>query len=399
MSDIPEMRPCIRCLPGRDKRLRSGHPWLYSNEICMDDAARRLSPGTPVTVIGSDGRALGVASFNPHSLIAARVLDRNAAQRIDTEFLLRHLERAHSLRQHCFRAPYYRLVHAEADGLPGLVIDRFDGTVVVQPNSAGMDHLLPSILDALDRVVAPEAVVLRADSAARSLEGLGNRVEVLRGKPPSAHPVLEDDARFFADLSSGQKTGWFFDQRDNRSAVATLATGRRVLDLYTHTGGFAVRCARAGADRIIGIDRSAVALALAEQAATANGIADRCRFLKTDVFTALDQMATDGQRFDIVVADPPAFAKSRKDVPVATRAYRKLACRTAGLVAPGGFLCLTSCSHAITPETFGDAVARGLNDAGRSGRIIRCAGAGADHPVHPHLPETAYLKCLLLFMA
>jgi 23S rRNA (cytosine1962-C5)-methyltransferase len=396
LEDDPVARPVVTLLPGGHRRAESGHPWVYSNEVQMDAAAKALAPGGLVTLKRADGRPLGVAMFNPHTLLAMRLLDRDTVRPIGRRFLLRRLERALKLREQLYREPYYRLVHAEADGLPGLVIDRFGPVLVVQANAAGMDRLLPVIIDALGALLSPEAIVLRNDSPARALEGLEPEVRVALGTVAGPMPVEENGVTFAADVLGGQKTGWFFDQRDNRRFVAGLARGARVIDLYCYSGGFAVAAACGGAASVTGIDRSESALALAADAAQRNGVGDICDFRRAEVFAETASLAATGARFDVVVADPPAFARSRRDVPAALRGYRKLARLAAGLAAPGGTVFLASCSHNVPAADFAEAARRGLADAGRIGRVLREAGAGPDHPVHMALPESAYLKSLTL---
>ncbi len=395
-EDDPEARPVVTLLPGGHRRAETGHPWVYSNEVQMDAAAKALPPGGLVTLKRADGRPLGVAMFNPHTLLAARLLDRDAARPIGRRFLLRRLERALKLRERLYPVPYYRLIHAEADGLPGLVIDRFGQVLVMQANAAGMDRLQPTIIDALTTLLAPEAIVLRNDSPARALEGLGSEVRVAVGAVEGPVPVEENGVTFMADVLGGQKTGWFFDQRDNRRFVAGLSRGSRVIDLYCYSGGFAVEAAAAGAASVTGIDRSEGALALAAEAARVNGVTEICEFRRAEVFAEAASLGAAGERFDVVIADPPAFARSRRDVPAALRGYRKLARLAASLTAPGGIVFLASCSHNVPAADFAEAARRGLADAGRTARILREAGAGPDHPVHMALPESAYLKSLTL---
>ena len=395
-ADDPATRPSIALLAGRHRRAEAGHPWIYSNEVAMDAAAKALAPGSLVTLRRADGSPLGVAMFNPHTLLAARLLDRDTARPIGRRFLARRIGRALKLRERLFDEPYYRLVHAEADGLPGLVVDRFGAVLVVQSNAAGMARLDSVVLDALGELLSPEAVVLRNDSPARGLEGLASETRVARGSLDGPAPVHENGAVFRADLLAGQKTGWFFDQRDNRRFIANLARGARVLDLYCCTGGFAVQAARAGAAAVLGIDRSEPALALATAAAELNGVGGTCSFRRGEAFAEAGGLAANGERFDIVIADPPAFAKSRKEVPAALRGYRKLARLAASVTAGGGLLFIASCSFHAGAAEFAEAVRRGLADAGRAGCILRVAGADADHPIHPALPETAYLKTLTL---
>ena len=395
-ADEPARRPVVTLVPGGHRRAEGGHPWIYSNEIVMDAAAKALAPGTLVTLRRADGRPFGVAMFNPHTLLAARLLDRDAGREIGRRFFARRIERALRLRERLYDTPYYRLVHAEADGLPGLVVDRFGAVLVVEANAAGMDRHTPVILDALRDLLKPDAIVLRNDSPARTLEGLPLEARVAFGALDAPTPVEESGLVFLADVLAGQKTGWFFDQRDNRAFVSGLAAGARVLDLYCYSGGFAVSAAHLGAATVVGIESSEAALGFAAAAAERNGVADICEFRRAEVFAEAAALGARGERFDIVVADPPAFARSKRDVPAALRGYRKLARLAAQLTAPTGFLFLASCSHNVGAAEFVEAVRRGLADAGRGARILRSAGAGPDHPVHPALPESAYLKTLTL---
>jgi len=380
----------------RPKRALAGHPWVYSNEVRMDAHAKALAPGSIVTLAGPDGRALGTATFNPHTLVAARILDRDPAAAIDRDFFAARIARALALRRRFYDEPYYRLIHAEADGLPGLVVDRYGDVAVAQPNSAGMAALESEILAALDATLSPRAVVLRPDATARALEGAGGEPRVAVGAIDGPVELHENGAVFLADVLGGQKTGWFFDQRENRRFVAALAQDARVLDVYCYGGAFAILAARADAAEAIGIDRSEGALALAAQSAARNGVAGRCRFVRAEAFAELQRLADAGERFGIVFADPPAFVKSKKDLGPGLRGYRKLARLAAALVARDGILFLASCSHNVGADDFAEAARRGLEDAGRAGRIVRAAGAAPDHPIDPALPESAYLKSLTI---
>ena len=389
-------RPVIRLLPSRQKRVMEGHPWVYSNEAAMDAAAKSLAPGTIVRIAAADGRMLGAAFFNPHSLIAARMLSRDADCAIDADFLAAKLTSALALREALFDRPFYRLIHSEGDGLPGLIADRFGDVVVCQLNAAGMDRLSAELLTALDAVLAPKAVVFRNDTPARSLEGLERVVTVVKGEVSAPIAIEEGGARFFIDPLAGQKTGWFFDQRDNRAFMASLAKGRRVADFYSYTGGFAIRAALAGADEVLAFDSSEPALDLARKSADANGVAARCRFAKAEAYGEMERLGGAGERFDVVICDPPAFVKSRKDLNAGAKGYRKMARLAAGIVAPGGFLFAASCSHNMPADRFGEEIAKGVAQTGRGGRVIRQAGASPDHPIHPLLPESAYLKAAVL---
>ncbi len=387
-------RPTVRLQYGHERRLHAGHPWAYSNEITMDAAAKAIPPGTVVELARSDGKRLASAFFNPHSLIAARLLGPPDLT-VDAAFLAQRLGAAVRLRERLGVREFCRLVHAEGDGLPGLIVDAYGRTLVVQVNSAGMDRLEADLLVALDEVLDPAVVVLRNDGRSRGLEGLTNEVRVAKGALDGPVELRENGQRFWADAEGGQKTGWYYDQRDNRAFVAGLVRGGRVLDLYCYSGGFTIPAA-VNADRVVAVDRSAAALDLARRAAEAAGVAARVDFREAEVFEALAKLSDAGNKFDVVIADPPPFARSKREVPTGLKGYRKLADLSARLVTPGGFLAICSCSHNVFHDEFREQVARGLARAERTGRILRDAGAAPDHPVHPMLPETAYLKCLVL---
>jgi len=388
--------PQVRMLPGRHRRVAGGHPWAYSNELDMTAEARALPPGGLVVLATHAGEAVGVAGFNPHSLIAARLIDRRPKAVVDADYLAARLKRCLDMRERLFDAPCYRLVHAEADGLPGLIVDRFGDALAVQLNAAMMDRQREPLLAALESVLAPRIVVLRNDSPVRKLEGLETGVETVTGDASQPVELREDGVRFLADLAGGQKTGWFYDQRDNRRFVASLARDARILDVYSHTGGFAVHAAAAGAAAVVAVDKSAASLALAEQAAQLNGCSDRCSFVKADAFNEMERLAAANEGFQVVVADPPAFVKSKKDLKPGIKQYRKMMRLAARLTAPGGYLFVASCSHHMTPELFDEQIQKTLSDANRTARILRRSGAGPDHPTHPWLPESGYLKTLVL---
>ncbi len=388
--------PALRLLPGRDGRVKGGFPWIYSNEVVMDATAKAVEPGAVVRVITDHGRQLGLATFNRHALIAGRLLTRDVRAQIDEDFLAAKLQRALDLRARLFPRPFYRLIHAEADGLPGLIVDRYGDCLSVQCNTAGMDRLTPELLAAFERVLGAKAVVLRNDAGSRQLEGLASEVRVAVGQVNGLVELEENGTRFAADLLGGQKTGWFFDQRDNRAFAARLAAERDVLDVYCHTGGFAVQAATAGARHVLAIDRSRPALALAEESARRNGCDDRIECRRADAFAELEQMAKTGRSFGLVIVDPPAFVKTKKDLASGARGYRKMVRLAASVVEPGGILLAASCSHHVDVPAFAEQVRRGLMDAKRGGRVLMTSGAGPDHPVHPFLPETAYLKAMTL---
>jgi 23S rRNA (cytosine1962-C5)-methyltransferase len=383
--------PMIRLRAREGRRVLSGAPWVFSNELQMDEAAKKLEPGSLVRLGDSGGAVIGTGYFNSKSLIGVRLLSRSE-ETIDRAFLEKRLRAAFNLRERLYDAPYYRLVHAEGDGLPGLIIDRFGDALSAQVNTAGMEKLTPLLLEAIDAVLKPVSVTLRNDAPTRTLEGLDLYVRDAKGEGRK-HEVLENGVRYLAELSSGQKSGWYYDQRDNRAFAASFSGGRNVLDAYCYSGGFAIACAKAGA-HVLAIDSSNPALSLAQEAATLNGVADRCRFESSDVFDAFTRLIEKKDTFDVVICDPPPFVRARKDLESGARAYRKLARQAAQLVSPSGILLLASCSHNMPRDRFALECAAGIAKAGRQASLIRESGAGCDHPIHPLLPETAYLKAL-----
>ena len=385
-------RPIITIKPREGRKARLGSPWIFSNEIVMDAAAKALAPGTLVHVKNDDGQDAGTGYFNSKSLIAVRLLARVCGAAVDAAFFAGRLKRALALRDMLYAKPFYRLAHAEGDGLPGLTIDRFADTLVLQVTTAGMEALLTPLKMALETVLAPSSIILRGDSPARALEGLPLYVRAEKGEMGRI-AVEENGARYFADLGQGQKTGWYYDQRDNRAFIAGLANGKSVLDAYCYTGGFGILAAKAGASETVCLDSSAPALKLAEDSAAANKVS--LRAVKADVFEELERLTAQKEVFDIVVADPPPFVKSKKDLEPGAKAYRKLARLAAAVTKPGGTLLLASCSHNIPTERFAAECAAGIMRGGRRASLIRSAGAGPDHPVHPMLPESAYLKSLV----
>ncbi len=385
--------PVLRVKPREERRIRAGHPWIYANELTLDAEAKKLSPGELVRVFDAHGGGLGVGGFNLHSLIAVRLFSSDTETHVDIEFLKAKIHAALAVRTRFFSAPYYRLVHAEGDGLPGFIIDRVADSLILQANTATAERLTPMMIQALHQVLAPRAIVLRNDSAVRRLEGLEESVAlVVGGVLPDGVSVEEGGVHFALDPLAGQKTGWYYDLRFARDMVAAQCSGARVLDCYSHTGAFALRAAKAGARSVLAVDRSELALQLAARSAKANGLDALCRFEKADAFEALEKLQAGGERFDVVITDPPNFVKSRKDLGAGARAFRKLARLAAPLVAPGGLWFVACCAHLLPQETFAKEVSIGLSAAGRQGRILAQGGAGPDHPVHPQVPESAYLK-------
>ena len=389
-------RRAIRLLPGRDKRVRGGYPWIAARDMTMDAGIKALPPGLVVDIADAGGRPFATVLFNPNSRIAGRVLALEPSIQLDAAFLTQRIARALKRRETLVAVPFYRLVHAEADGLPGLIVDRYGDVVVIQTNAAGIELAIPALIEALNATINPRVIVARNDSPARTLEGLPRENKILKGVLDGPVEVIENGVRYLADLMSGQKTGWFFDQRDNHAYMAGLSKGRTVLDLYTYAGGFALVCATNGAKQVTAVDRSEGSLALAAKAAALNNVGDRVAFVRVEAFAEMERLAVSGQRYGVVIADPPPFVRSHADLAAGAKGYRKMARLAAALVGPGGYLFAASCSHNIDAARFKDETERGVEAAGRTGRIVHKAGAAPDHPVHPALPESAYLKALVL---
>lgn len=390
-------RPLIRLLPKMSaKAIRFGAPWVYSDQIVRDRRTRSIASGALVALEDADHQPLGLAGFNATSKIALRIIDRDPAATVDAGWFASRLARALALRARVYDAPFYRLVNAEADGLPGVVIDRYGQAAVVQPNAAWAEARLTDLVAALVEVTGVAAVVKNGTARSRALEGLAIEAALLRGRLDAPVEVPMNGAVYLADLIGGQKTGLFFDQRPNHAFAARLAAGGDVLDVFAHVGGFGLAALAAGARSVLAIDGSAAALDLAARGAAATGVAQRFETRRGDAFDEMAALARAPRRFDLVVCDPPAFATGRETVEAGLRAYARVARAGAQLVSPGGYLMLCSCSHAVDLARFREASLAGLGRAGRAAQILRTGGAGPDHPIHPHLADTAYLKTLAL---
>ncbi|TDK50795.1 RSP_2647 family RNA methyltransferase [Antarcticimicrobium luteum] len=396
-SDPTPDLPRVRLLPKANARaIRHGFPWVYANELVTDRRTRALSPGALAVLEDAERNPMGVVAVNPASRIICRMLDRDPDAVPDRVWFAARLSRALALRSRIYDAPFYRLVHAEGDGLPGLVIDRFGEVAVIQPNAAWAEVRLDDLTAALVEVTGVTTVLKNASGRTRALEGLDDDSAVLLGSAPQAPlPVPMSGAIYMADLTGGQKTGLFYDQRPNHAFAARLAgQGARVLDVFSHVGGFALAMLAGGAGHALAVDGSAPALELAAQGAAASGLADRFETRQGDAFDVLSALAEEGAQFDVVICDPPAFAPSKQALDAGLRAYERIARMAATLVAPGGYLGLCSCSHAADLANFRGACTRGIGKAGRAGQLLRTGFAGPDHPQLPQLAETGYLKAL-----
>ena len=393
MSNTP--LPVIRLKPKAEARaIRHGFPWVYDNELVTDRRTRALAAGSLALLVDDGHQPLGVVCVNPASKIFARVLDRDPQAQIDGAWIAEKLARALALRARVYATPHYRLVHAEGDGLPGLVIDRFADAAVIQPNTAWAELHFDLIADALVQVTGVGTIVRNGTSRARVLEGLVQETTLARGALDGPVPVPMNGATYLADLMGGQKTGLFYDQRDNHAFAAKLAQGARMLDVFSHVGGFALAALAGGAVSALSVDSSSPALALAEGGAKASGFGARFATRQGDAFAVLEALGLEGARFDLVVCDPPAFAPNKPALEAGLRAYERVAKLAAPLVAEGGYLGLCSCSHAADLTQFRAACARGIGRAGRRGQILHTGFAGPDHPQLPQLAEGGYLKSL-----
>ncbi|KUJ80810.1 SAM-dependent methyltransferase [Ruegeria marisrubri] len=395
-SSTPD-RPRVRLKPKANARvLRHGFPWVYANDIVTDRRTRKIAPGS-LAVLEDDKRSpLGLVAVNPNSKIMCRMLDRDPASDLTPEWFETRLGRALELRERLFDAPYYRLIHAEADGFPGVIIDRFGDASVIQPNAAWAEAHLDTLTDALVKVTGVSCVLKNASGRTRTLEGLDDRNATLRGQAPAAPlPVPMNGATYMADLTGGQKTGLFYDQRPNHAFAARLVHPEaQVLDVFSHVGGFALAMLAGGAASALSVDGSAAALELAQKGAEASGVGDRFATRQGDAFEVLTALGQEGATFDVVICDPPAFAPSKQALDAGLRAYERVARLAAPLVKPGGYLGLCSCSHAADLGRFREASSRGIGRAGRQAQLIHTGFAGPDHPQLPQLAESGYLKAV-----
>lgn len=386
----------LRLKPKADaRRIRHGHPWAWADELVLDRRSRAVRAGALCLLEDGERQPLAIGIASVEAKIAFRVLDRDPSAVIDADWLRAKLAAALDLRERLFDAPYYRLVHAEGDALPGLIIDRFGDVLVVQPNAIWIEERLEDLTAILADLTGATTILKNGSGRARAQEGLAEDSGLLLGSAPDAPlPVTMNGATYLADVMGGQKTGLFYDQRPNHAFTRAMAKGARVLDVFSHVGGFALAALAGGADRALCVDASAPALELATEGATRMGCADRFATRQGDAFSVMEDLATTGERFDIVIADPPAFAPSKQALTQGLRAYERVARLAAPLVAPGGTLILCSCSHAADLGKFRQACLRGIGRAGRDPRLLHSGFAGPDHPQHPALSETGYLKAL-----
>ena len=378
-----------------DRRLKQGHQWIFSNEIDVQRSPLKMfNAGQQVVVENADGRFVAYACMSPNNLICARVVSRDKQHPLDKSLLVHRINIALSLRQRCFDQPYYRLVYGDSDFLPGLVIDRFGDICVVQISNAAMDAMLEDILAALIKVIKPSGVLLKNDSVARADEGLDQDIRVIHGDVDQRVALVENGVNFMAPVWEGQKTGWFYDHRENRARLQQLAKGQRVLDVFSYVGGWGVQAAAAGASEVFCVDRSQQAIEWVHENAALNGVEDRVATLQGNAVDAMQQLRDAGEKFDIVVVDPPAFIKKRKDSAKGEQAYHRINQLALRLLNKDGILVSASCSMHLSRPQLTDVIRAGGRHIDRNIQVFASGGQGADHPIHPAIPETDYLKAL-----
>jgi 23S rRNA (cytosine1962-C5)-methyltransferase len=384
----------LRLKKNEDRRLRAGHLWVYSNEVDVTATPLdRFEPGQPVLIQDHREQPLGTGYVNPRTLICARLVNRDTDTPLSASLIAHRLKVALTLRERLYLQPCYRLVHGESDQLPGLVVDRYGDVLVAQLTTAGMEHAREAVIAALVKTLKPAGILLRNDTALRALEGLPAYVEVAHGVVPERVTVEENAARFHAPLAGGQKTGWFYDHRDNRARLAPLVRGLRVLDVFSYLGAWGVQTALAGAREVLCVDSSQNALTQLAENATLNGVAKQVRTRQGDAFDVLRELREARERFDVVILDPPAFIKRRKDVKEGVIAYRRLNQMAMQVLARDGLLVSCSCSFHLERATLDELLLQSVRHLDRSAQFLYAGQQAMDHPVHPAIPETDYLKC------
>ena len=387
--------PSLRLKANADRRLRAGHLWVFSNEV--DVAVTPLNAfasGDQAILEAAGGKPLGVVALSPNNLICARLLSRDVKHVLDKSLLVHRINVALSLRERLFDQPCYRLVYGDSDLLPGLVVDRFGDILVVQLASATMEKHKDDVLAALIQVCKPSGILLKNDSAARDAEGLSRYVETAFGLVPEWVALEENGVKFEAPVMQGQKTGWFYDHRMNRARLAPYVKGKRVLDLFSYIGGWGVQAAAFGASDVMCVDASAFALDGVERNAALNGLTDKVACVEGDVFEALKQLKASEERFDVIVADPPAFIKRKKDLKNGEAAYRRLNEQAMRLLNKDGILISASCSMHLPEDDLQNILLTSARHLDRNIQLLERGGQGPDHPVHPAIQETRYIKSL-----
>ncbi|HEX4481716.1 MAG TPA: class I SAM-dependent rRNA methyltransferase [Rudaea sp.] len=385
--------PALYLKRGEDARLRTGHLWVFSNEVDVKRSPLTdFEPGEACVIVDSTDKPIGIGYVNPNSLIAARLVNRGVAHVLDRSLIVHKCNVALSLRERLFDEPYYRLVFGESDGLPGLTVDRYGDVLVAQTTTAGMERLKNEIAEALVKVVKPRALVWKNDAGIRALEQLPEYADIALGDLPTPVLAREGGVDFEIDPIGGQKTGWFYDQRANRDLLGAYVKGKRVLDVFSYLGGWGLRAAAAGAEDVVCVDASASAVEAIARNAARNGFAERVRTVKSDAFDYLKSLREQRERFDVVVLDPPAFVKRKKDFAEGRLAYRRINEMAMQILARDGILITCSCSYHMSRATLLEAVQQGARHLDRQVQVLSQLQQASDHPVHPAIAETDYLK-------
>jgi 23S rRNA (cytosine1962-C5)-methyltransferase len=384
----------LRLKKNEERRIRAGHLWVYSNEVdTKATPLKQFEAGQQVQLLAHNGKSLGNGYVNPNSLICARLVSRDPNHVLDRSLLVHRLNVALSLREQLFEQPFYRLAYAESDQLPGLVIDRYADTCVVQCTTAGMEAVREQVLEALDKVLRPAGILLRADSSIRKLEGLDSYQQVI-GNVPEELTVKEHGLSFAVSLREGQKTGWFYDQRLNRARLRNYVRGKRVLDVFSYAGAWGLQAAAAGAAEVLCVDASGAAVERIHGNAQANGLSDRVASVEGDAFEVLAQLRLNQEKFDVVVLDPPAFIKRKKDARAGEQAYHRLNQLAMQVLKKDAILVSASCSHHLPESSLQTILLQSSRHLDRSLQILERGHQAPDHPLHPAIAETAYLKAL-----
>ncbi|MDH5488256.1 MAG: class I SAM-dependent rRNA methyltransferase [Gammaproteobacteria bacterium] len=385
--------PSLRLNKNEDRRLRAGHVWVFSNEVDTKlTPLTAFEPGQQVLIEDAAGHALGSGYVNPHALICARLVSRDPKYVIDQSLLTHRLNIALSLRERLFDTPYYRLAFGDSDGLPGLVVDRYGNILVAQITTAGMEKLKSEIVAALQKVLRPAAILWRNDTSIREMEGLTSYVEAALGEVPEFITLEENGVKFEVPLHTGQKTGWFYDQRPNRTRLRHYIKDQRVLDVFSYLGAFGVQAAAAGAASVLCADSSPKAVELISRNAELNGVTEKISVEKEEAFELLRRLRSARERFDVVVLDPPAFIKRKKDIKEGTKAYQRLNQMAMQVLSKDGILVSCSCSYHLHRDDLREILLKNSRHIDRFLEIIEEGHQGPDHPMHPAIPETGYLK-------
>lgn len=388
------MYSTLKLNPGRERRIQGGHLWIFSNEI--DNTATPLKSfqsGQIVQVVSARDQVLGLATLNPQCLLCARILTRNPQEKIDVDFFIERIKQALSLRENFYAKPFYRLIYSEGDNLSGLIVDRYNNTLVAQMNTAGMQAQSENIISALKTVLNPVRIILRNDSSYRLIENLSQENKIVFGDDQDIF-LEENDTQFSAPALDGQKTAWFYDHRNNRAELIKWVQGKRVLDVYSYLGGWGIEAAKHGAKEVLCIDRSKIALEFLEKNAVLNNLKVKTKL--GDAFKILQDLSDQQEKFDIVIVDPPAFIKSKKEINQGIKGYEKLNRLAMKLVKPQGLLVSASCSLHLSREDLLGVIQTAAQQNQRNAQVVYQGGQAYDHPAHPGILETGYLKAFFL---